>query len=162
MPDKKIKPVRKIPKTARKAEETIVILPEAKPAKVPEPAIIKTVVARASFVHNSPRKLRLVADAIRSLTPEKAVAYLKALPQAAAKPLLKVYLQGLGNAKNNMALSPGDLTVSSLQIEEGPRGPKKADVHAHGARFNRVVRRKRMAHIRLELTELHSSKVLKK
>lgn len=107
--------------------------------------------AKASFVHSSPRKLRLVADAVRGQTPDKAISYLTLLPQRAAKVLLKVFEQGLGNAKNNSQISPADLTVRSLQIQDGPRGPKKADVHAHGARFDRGIRRKRFSHIYLEL-----------
>jgi len=113
----------------------------------------KKIIARASFLHSSPRKMRLVANAVRSLSPMEAVSQLKLLPQRAAKPLLKVYLQALGNAKNQYPDSLGDLKVVSLQIEEGPRGPKKADVHAHGARFDRGVRRKRMSHIKLELAK---------
>lgn len=112
----------------------------------------KTIIARASFVRHSPRKLRLVADAVRGMQPATAINYLKILPHRAARSLLQVYQQAVGNAKNNFKLSPGDLRTHSLQIEEGPRGPKRADVHAHGARFDRGVRRKKQAHIRLELT----------
>ncbi|KKU56909.1 MAG: 50S ribosomal protein L22 [Candidatus Amesbacteria bacterium GW2011_GWA2_47_11] len=110
----------------------------------------KVVVARASFVRHSPRKLRLVAQVVRGADPNKAIGYLKLLPHRAAGSLIKVYQQALANAKN-AGLSPADLTVKSLQIEEGPKGAKKADVHAHGARYDRGIRRKRMAHIRLEL-----------
>ena len=104
--------------------------------------------AKASFVHTSPRKLRLVADAVRGQSPTQAVLYLTLLPQRAARVLLKVFEQGLGNAKNNSQISPADLAIKSLQIQEGPRGP---DVHAHGARFDRGIRRKRFSHIYLEL-----------
>lgn len=111
-----------------------------------------TVVAKASFIHASPRKLRVIAKAVKSMEPIEAVNYLKLLPHRGAKTLLAVYQQALGNAKNNFQVSPGDLKVHSLQIHEGPRGGKKADVHAHGARFDRGIRRKRMSHITLELT----------
>jgi len=114
---------------------------------------MKTVKAKASFVHNSPRKLRLVLDAVRGLTPADAIASLKLLPQRAAEPILDVFQQAVGNAKNNFSLSPADLVVTSAQILEGPRTAKKADVHAHGARFDRGVRRKRLAHIVIELSE---------
>lgn len=117
----------------------------------------KIIKARASFVHNSPRKIRLVADSVRGMPVTAAVNYLKLLPQRAARPLLLVYEQALGNAKTNFQVSPGDLTVKSLQINDGPRGPKKADVHAHGARFDRGVRRKRMSHILLELTQIEGT-----
>lgn len=113
----------------------------------------KRVVARASFVHNSPRKLRLVLDAVRELKPQEAMARLKLLPQRAAKPILAVFQQAVGNAKNNFQMSPADLVVTSAQILEGPRTAKKADVHAHGARFDRGIRRKRLAHIEIVLKE---------
>lgn len=112
----------------------------------------KLITARASLLHHSPRKMRLIADAVRPMKPTVAIEYLKLLPHRAAKTLLKVYQQGMGNAKNNFKVSPGDLKVVSLMIEEGPRGPKKADVHSHGARFDRGIRRKRFAHVKLELT----------
>lgn len=109
------------------------------------------VMAKASFVTNSPRKLRLVADAVRNMEPTKAVELLKNMPGKSVGPMLKVFKQALGNVKNNFKLSPADMKISTLQVNEGPRGSKKADVHAHGARFGRGIRRKKTSHIILEL-----------
>jgi len=111
----------------------------------------KSIVARAKFVRTSPRKLRLVADAVRNLKPDKAVDYLKVISKRAATPLLQVFQQAIANAKNNFQVSPGALTVQSLQIEEGPRGPKRMD-KSHGARFDRGFKRRRLAHIYLKLS----------
>lgn len=111
----------------------------------------KIVVAKASFIRHSPRKLRLVANAVRKLAPERAVQVLKVLPQKASLPLMKVFSQAIANAKNNFKLSPGDLSINKLEINEGAKGAKKADVHAHGARFDRGIRRKKTSHIYLEL-----------
>lgn len=108
------------------------------------------IIAKAKFVQGSPRKMRLVADAIRNLDTTAAISVLKSLPQRSAKPILKVYLQGLGNAKHNFSFSPADLQVDSLQINEGPR-LKRRDAHAHGARFDSGVRHKKMSHIVLSL-----------
>jgi large subunit ribosomal protein L22 len=113
----------------------------------------RLVIARSSFVRTSPRKMRLVADAVRKMNPDKAIEHLKVMQWQAAKPLLSVFQQAMANAKNNFKLSPGDMTISSLQVHEGPRGAKKADVHSHGARFARGIRRKKLSHITLELTE---------
>jgi large subunit ribosomal protein L22 len=110
----------------------------------------KTIIARAKFVRTSPRKLRLVADAVRGLRPDKAVDYLKMISKRAATPLSQVFQQGIANAKNNFQVSPGDLVIESLQIEEGPRGPKRMD-KSHGARFDRGLKRRRLAHIYLKL-----------
>lgn len=121
---------------------------------------MKTIIARASFVHNSPRKLRLVADSVRGLGLVESINRLKLLPHRASEPLMKVFMQALGNAKNHGDVSPANLKVASLQIEEGPRVAKKADVHAHGARFDRGIRRKRLSHIKviLEETETNGTK----
>lgn len=110
----------------------------------------KIITAKASFVRTSPRKLRLVARAVSSFSPEKAVEYLKVINKRAAKPLLLVMQQAIANAKNNFAANPGTLTIESLQVLEGPRGPKRTD-KAHGARFDRGVKRRRMAHILVKL-----------
>lgn len=114
---------------------------------------MKIVKASASYAGFSPRKLREVADAVKKMAPLKAIEALSVLNKRAVRPIKLVYQQALGNAKNNLKLSLDDLRTKSLLIEEGPRGGKKADVHAHGARFDRGVRRKKFAHIKLELIE---------
>ncbi len=111
---------------------------------------MKSIFAKSSFVRVSPRKLRLVADAIRGLSPLDAINRLKLAPKQAAKPLFQVFSQGVGNAKSNFKLSPADLVVKSLQIEEGPRGPKKMD-KSHGARYDRGIKRRKFSHVLLEL-----------
>lgn len=120
---------------------------------------MKKIVAKARFIKGSPRKVRYVADAVRGLEVARAIQTLKVLPQRAAKAVLKVYQQAVGNAKV-AAVSPADLVVESLQIHEGPRF-KRRDVHAHGARFNSGIRHKKMAHITLILSdkkEAHGTK----
>ncbi len=112
---------------------------------------MKLIKAKASFVRFSPRKLKLIADAVRKMNPVEAISYLKFFPHKAAVPVLKVFKQAMGNAKD-VSISPADLAVRTLQIQGGPRGAKKADVHSHGARFDRGVRRKRLSHIILELS----------
>lgn len=110
----------------------------------------KTIVAKASFVQASPRKLRWIVDAVAKKQPLEAIDYLKMIPNRAAAIVLKVYQQAMGNAKNNFKLSPSEVTLGSVQVHEGPRY-KKRDVHAHGARFDSGLRHKRRAHITVEL-----------
>lgn len=110
----------------------------------------KIVTAKASFVPTSPRKLRLVADAVRNLSVQVALSQLKMLSNRAARPLLLVVQQAVGNAKTNFKISPEDLTIQSVQIQEGPR-QKRRDAHSHGARFDSGIRRRRMSHILVEL-----------
>lgn len=111
---------------------------------------MKPIVAKASFIRTSPRKLRLVAKALSGLSPEKVVFSLKAVNKRAARPILLVMQQAIANAKNNFAANPGDLTVETIQILEGPRGAKRMD-KSHGARFDRGLKRRRLAHILIKL-----------
>lgn len=110
----------------------------------------KTISAKSSFVNTSPRKLRLVADAVRNVPLMKAIDQLRMLPKAAATEMLAVFRQAVGNAKTNFNLSPEELIVSTVQVQEGPRF-KRRDAHSHGARFDSGIRRRRMSHILVEL-----------
>lgn len=115
-------------------------------SQIPNP---KVIIARASYVGMSPRKLRLVADAVRKLSPARAIEALTILPKRAGKVLLGVYQQALGNAKNNFKMSPEILKVKSLQIGEGARFKRRDK--SHGARFDSGVKRRKTAHVILEL-----------
>ena len=51
------------------------------------------------YVHSTPRKLRLVADMVRKMEPEKALETLKFADQAAAKDLSSAIKTVLANSK---------------------------------------------------------------
>ncbi len=109
------------------------------------------IIARAKFVKGSPRKLRWVVAAIKDLSPLVAISRLKVMPQRAARTLLPVLQQAVGNAQNNFKLSPEKLTIKSIQVGEGPRY-KRRDVHAHGARYDSGTRHKKLSHITVEVS----------
>ena len=111
----------------------------------------KIIKASASFVMTSPRKLRLVAKAVRGLAPLTAIVQLKLLPKRAAEKLQRVFEQAVGNAKNNFKLSPEALVVKTLQIQEGPRFKRRDK--SHGARYDGGVKMRKMSHIMLELQQ---------
>lgn len=117
----------------------------------------KLIKAQASFIPVSPRKLRLITDAVKNLSINMAIAQLKLLPKAAGSIVLKVIQQAVANAKNNFKLSPADLQIESLVIGEGPRS-KRSDRHAHGSRFGGGVRHKRTAHVILHLSAKNGTK----
>ncbi len=106
------------------------------------------------YVRTSARKLRLIADAVRVLTPEKALTYLKFIEKEAAAPLYKTIKAAVSNAKENFGLPVSKLTFKTIDIGEG----------ATYKRFRAVSRgmahhiMKRTAHIRVELQELNGSK----
>ena len=61
----------------------------------------------------SPRKVRLVLEAIRGLQVEEALDLLQALPQPSARIVRSVVRSAAANAENNHALDPDGLRVKS-------------------------------------------------
>lgn len=78
------------------------------------------VIAKSKFIRTSPRKIRLVADAIRGMKVEQAVEILKNINKRAAKVLLLVLKQGTGNAVNNFKLDKSSLLIKKIEIGKGP------------------------------------------
>jgi len=76
--------------------------------------------AESKFIRTSPRKIRLVADHVRSLSPDEAVITLSHLRKRAATPLLKTLKQALANAVNNHNLPKDSLLIQSIEVNEGP------------------------------------------
>jgi large subunit ribosomal protein L22 len=78
------------------------------------------VTAKSTFIRQTPRKMRLVADLVRGLSVENALAILKHTRKRAAKPFLLTLKQGIGNATNNFGLKKESLIVKKLVIGKGP------------------------------------------
>ncbi len=72
------------------------------------------------FVRMSPRKLRLVATAVKNITPAEAIARLKFGEKAAAESIAKVIKTAVANAKNNFGQDEKKLTVEAIVINAGP------------------------------------------
>ena len=108
------------------------------------------VVAKSKYLRISPRKLRIVADLIKGTAPITALEKLKFINKSAAKFLINVLRQAIGNAKNNFQLKPEDLKIKEILVAEGPR-IKRLD-KSHSARFDRGIRQKRMSHIKVILS----------
>ncbi len=106
------------------------------------------IIAKSKYVRQSPRKLRLVADLLRGLPAQEAQVLLANLNRAAAKPVLLVLKQGVGNAVNNFQLKKETLKVKTLEIGEGPRY-KRMDKSHRFFRWGTI--QKQTAHIRLVL-----------
>src|SRR5487761_1120611 len=67
--------------------------------------------ATAKYVRMSPRKVRLVVDAIRGKRVTEAEAILRVLPKAAAREVFKVVHSAAANAENNYDITREDLVV---------------------------------------------------
>ncbi|NMC35623.1 50S ribosomal protein L22 [Candidatus Beckwithbacteria bacterium] len=78
------------------------------------------IVAYQKSIRMTPRKLRLVADSVRSLHPSDALVQLQFIHKRAAKTLYKVLKQAISNAVNNHKLSEQDLVIKHILIENGP------------------------------------------
>jgi len=104
--------------------------------------------ARARYVRTSPRKVRVVADQIRGLEVERAIALLEFSPRGASVPLLKLVQSAAANAENNFDLDPEEMRITSISVDEGPT-MRRYRPRARG-RATRI--EKRSCHINIALT----------
>ena len=78
--------------------------------------------AKLNNCPTSPRKMRLVADLVRGVQVEKALAILRFNPKEASKRLEKLLLSALANwqAKNEDAnVEDADLFVKEIRVDSG-------------------------------------------
>jgi large subunit ribosomal protein L22 len=92
----------------------------AKRAKAKAPAVPPVVRARARYVRVAPRKARLVADQVRGLHIEQALALLQFSPRGAAQDIQKLIESAAANAENNHDLVGDEMRISSITVDEGP------------------------------------------
>ena len=76
--------------------------------------------AEAKHIRMSPRKVRLVVNVIKSLSPQEAIEKLRFVNKRAAKPVAKVIQSAIANAKNNLKLDESSLRFKEIQVNEGP------------------------------------------
>lgn len=100
------------------------------------------------YIHTSPRKLRLVADMVRSIEPARALDILKVTPKASAKELEKALETVLANAKQR-GLDISKLTFKRIEINES----MKMRRFRAGTRGRVKPYKKRMSHIKIVLSD---------
>lgn len=76
--------------------------------------------AEQKYIRISPRKIRIVANAIKGKSLEEAVYALSVVRKFSAEPLLKTLNQAVANAVNNNKLNSKDLQIDQIMINEGP------------------------------------------
>ena len=106
-----------------------------------------SVFAKLKNCPTSPRKMRLVADQIRSLEVNKALVLLKHSPKAASIRLEKLLLSGISNWQNKYNDENSDLFIKEIFVDSG-RMLKRMQPAPQG-RAHRI--RKRSNHVTLEL-----------
>ncbi len=75
--------------------------------------------AIAQNIKVTPRKARLVADAVRGLSVANALSQLNLLHKRAALPLKKVLDSAVANAVHNGKEGKGDLVIKEIMVNEG-------------------------------------------
>lgn len=78
----------------------------------------KTAVLR--YLRIAPRKVRAVADTIRGLRVEDALAILDHMPRRAAGPLARMLRTALSNAQNANQVDVDALRVKEIYVDQGP------------------------------------------
>lgn len=106
------------------------------------------VLAKWNYVRASPQKVRLVADLVRGLPAEEALALLRRTNKRAARQVIKVLDAAVANADNRDA-NVDELVVASIIVNEGPRMRRMRAA----ARGRSSPYRHRMSHIVITLSD---------
>ena len=104
--------------------------------------------AKLNYLKISPRKVRLIADAIKGLPVQEAEAQLLMRPQRSAPALLKLLRSAVANAKS-LDMKVDSLYVSSIRVDKGPM-LKRMLPRAMG---RATLLQKKMSHVILVLDE---------
>ena len=98
------------------------------------------------YIHTTPRKLRLVADMVREMEPNRALVTLRFTQKAAAVDLSKAIQTALAGARQK---GMDQVEFKSVEVNEGPRLKRfRAGTKGRVKRYQ-----KRMAHIKIVLSD---------
>lgn len=112
------------------------------------------IVAKAQSVRISPRKVRLVADAVKKMSVEQALKSLALTPKRSGHVLEKTLRSAIANAVNNAKLEENNLVIERIEITEA-----QALKRYHPSTRGRVhPYKKRGSHIRIVLKEKEAKK----
>lgn len=76
--------------------------------------------AHLRYLRIAPRKVRLVADAIRGKSALEGERLLKFMAKKSALPVSKLLRSAISNAKNNFNIGTEKLFVKSITVDKGP------------------------------------------
>jgi large subunit ribosomal protein L22 len=76
--------------------------------------------AHTRYLRMSPRKVRLVVDAVRGMAVDPAIAQLTFMSRAAARPVKKLLESAVANATHNFKLDREGLFIKSALVNQGP------------------------------------------
>lgn len=111
--------------------------------------------AKAKYIRQSPKKVRLIADLVRGLDVKTALNQIAFSNKKAGLPVAKLLKSAIANAEHNYELDKNNLFVKEIKIDEAPM------LHRFTAKaYGRAADiRKRNSHINVTLGELKDSGV---
>lgn len=115
--------------------------------------------ASGKFIRISPRKSRLVADMVRGKSIDEAQAILANLEKRARLYILQILKSAIANATNeDPDLSPGNLYVSKITIDNGPMFKR----YRAGSMGRAMMIKHRTSHMLIELDKKQEKSPVKK
>ncbi|GIW61267.1 MAG: 50S ribosomal protein L22 [Patescibacteria group bacterium] len=101
------------------------------------------IIAQANQVRISPRKVRLVADAVRRMSLDEALYALRSIRKRGARVLEKTILSAVANAVNNAKLERSKLKIARIEVTEGPafkryRASTRGRIHPYKKRSSNI------------------------
>lgn len=111
------------------------------------------ITAQQTNIRQAPRKMRLVANAVKKKGLRGAVANLAVITRRSSLVILKVIKQALANAKTNHQLNPDDLELKEIIISDGAVYKRMRAV----SRGRGFIVRKKTCHVKVVLAKKSSS-----
>jgi len=78
------------------------------------------VMARGRWIRMAPRKVRVVADAIRNQRVDRALSTLNFIPRRAVRPVRKVLESAIAAAREAGTMDLDNLVVREIYVDQGP------------------------------------------
>ena len=101
------------------------------------------------YARISSRKVKIVADLIRSKKIDEALTTLKFAPKASSEILEKLLKSAIANAENNHFMDRSKLYVAEIYANQGPTLKRRPAAKGSAVRI-----RKRTSHITIVLREM--------
>lgn len=111
------------------------------------------ITAQQTNIRQAPRKMRLVANAVKKKGLQGAVANLAVITRRSSLVILKVIKQALANAKTNHQLNPSDLELKEIIVSDGAVYKRMRAV----SRGRGFIVRKKTCHVKVVLAKKSSS-----
>ena len=107
------------------------------------------VLAKGRYIKVSPRKAKLVADLVKGMGVERALAVLSVTKKKSSPIISKIINSAVANAEQRGDIDVDTLFVKNILVDQGPM--LKRVQPSYGGRINRIL--KRYSHITVILEE---------